>query len=226
MEKTEIVGGAIAKGELVRAEKGVRRGDSTSREPRSSTEKCIHQPMDYLRAETGEAPWRNGEIRQEPGGIGSGSASKLRNQGIQFIRAEAIEKEMCDDEIKRGYGRGPGECIGMNKGNLLEGEGHGALTIFRQAKHSTAGIDASDCRIRETLPKRSEELTGAYAQDENGFWSREVMQVRGPTALKLAPSKQGLHPRIMRRQGVETHRDETGSGLRCHQRKATTAPKV
>jgi hypothetical protein len=150
--------------------------------------------MDYLRAKAGEATCRNGEIGQEPGSIRSGSASKLRKQGMQFIRAEAIEKEMCDDEIKRGCGRRPGECIGMNEGDLPEGESQGALTFFRQAKHSAAGIDTSDCRIRETLPKRRKKLTGAHSEDENRFWSREVLQVRGPTSVELAPGKERLHP--------------------------------
>jgi hypothetical protein len=112
---------------------------------------------------------------------------------MDYLRAKAGEATCRNGEI----GQEPGSIRSGSASKLRkhpEGEGQGALTFFRQAKHSAAGIDTSDCRIRETLPKWRKKLTGAHSEDENRFWSREVLQVRGPTSVELAPGKERLHP--------------------------------
>ena len=56
--------------------------------------------MDRLSAEARKAGARDGEIRKEPMGVMSGGGGEVGDNVAQFVRAEAIEKEVSDDEIE------------------------------------------------------------------------------------------------------------------------------
>jgi hypothetical protein len=116
----------------------------------------------------GKAHWpgRNAEVGDEPESSGCEGGSDAGDEGVEVGLGEAVEEEVCDDEIVGAFGR-EGEGVGVMSAEASGCVGSCFSTSFAQElEHGGADVDCVGAEMLVLLEELGEEAAVAIAKDQ------------------------------------------------------------
>ena len=159
---------APVQGKTGRCEDWVGLSKASGWQVRDHTEKDVHCPKDHAGADPHQAGRSELKVRKQPISAGSCRERQVINDVLQLVLAEAIEKEICNDQLEgMRRGRLPLQNVSMNEFNsclLFQGELSASLV-----QHAFAGIQVNNACVGKTSATVHKGATVTFADKQDVF---------------------------------------------------------
>ena len=105
-------------------------------------EEGVHERVDGMGAEFLPAGVWDAEVGEKPAGVWRGGGGDFRNEGLDLGGLEAVEEEVCGNEVELLGGWSPDQGVGLLEGDAVAIGGCELALCF--ADHAGAIFDAGD----------------------------------------------------------------------------------
>jgi hypothetical protein len=148
-------------------------------------------------------PGRDAEVGDHPENFGRERGNDVRDEGFEFALSEAVEKEVCGDQIVSSH-RSKGESVGvMGLEANCRVESAGLATLAKQMKHGGTGVDGVGMDTGIGSHQGGEETAISIAEDERLLLIQQAREKVQAAAFESMPEGEVFEPAIRTGDEIE-----------------------